>query len=84
MISVSKELARSTHAIAASGHKRVRIGVGSLYGRPVQTLEVSFDQKLHAGLRAGLDANPVALHPFRHLVDRDCHPDCASEQALIS
>jgi len=44
-----------------SGHKRVRIGVGFLFDGPVQALEVLFDQKLYAGLRPGLDANPVAL-----------------------
>jgi hypothetical protein len=84
MISMSNELAGRKHAIAASGHKWVSLGVGFLFDRLVSTLEVLFDQKLYAGLRAGLDANPVALDPLRHLVERNPHPDCASEQPFIS
>src|ERR1035438_1358764 len=56
----------------------MRIGVGFLFDGPVQALEVLLDQKLHAGLGPGLDANPVALRPVGHLMHRDRHPDCAS------
>jgi hypothetical protein len=49
MIWMSQKLAALQHAIAASKHKRVKTGVGLLFDRPVQALEVFFDQKLHAG-----------------------------------
>jgi len=63
VISTSKELALLT----ASGHKWVRISVGFLLDGAVQALEVLFDQKLYAGLRSGLDANPVAVDSPRYL-----------------
>ena len=57
--------------LPASRHKWMRIGVGFLFHRPMQALEVLFEEKLHAGLQSGRDADMVALHPLGHLMHRD-------------
>jgi len=56
----------------------MRICVGFLFDRPMQALEVLFDEKRHAGLRPGLEANPVALHPVGHLMHLNGDTDGAS------